>query len=243
MSAITASSGVAAPSQQRCSCRWGGRPFDDLRWSKFKDKHPDEMFAIVDQRVFPFIKNMCGEESTYAHFMKDARLTIPSAGMLQRVVDRLDKVPMDNRDTKGDIYEYLLAKIAAAGQNGQFRTPRHIIELMVHMTPPNRATPSWTRPPVRVASWWARQSTCAPTTPTRSTRAPESSSTTTRCSTDSNIADAEAYSLILADRRSPAASTTRTPRRICSRSRRPRRRSCCSSHCSCACSSRVAARL
>ncbi|CRK50669.1 N-6 DNA Methylase (fragment) [Rhodococcus sp. RD6.2] len=81
MSAITASSGVAAPSQQRCSCRWGGRPFDDLRWSKFKYKHPDEMFAIVDQQVFPFIKNMRGEESTYAHFMKDARLTIPSAGM------------------------------------------------------------------------------------------------------------------------------------------------------------------
>ncbi|MGV9924499.1 type I restriction-modification system subunit M [Nocardia rhamnosiphila] len=113
-----------------------GRPYNDLRWSVFRDRHADEMFDIVANRVFPFIKEMRGEDSTYAHFMKDARLTIPNAGMLQRVVDRLDKVPMENRDTKGDIYEYLLAKIASAGQNGQFRTPRHIIELMVHMTAP-----------------------------------------------------------------------------------------------------------
>ncbi len=113
-----------------------GRPYNDLRWSVFRDRHAEEMFDIVANRVFPFIKEMRGEDSTYAHFMKDARLTIPNPGMLQRVVDRLDKVPMENRDTKGDIYEYLLAKIASAGQNGQFRTPRHIIELMVHMTAP-----------------------------------------------------------------------------------------------------------
>ncbi|GGK40514.1 type I restriction-modification system subunit M [Nocardia camponoti] len=113
-----------------------GRPYNDLRWSVFRELHADTMFEIVGNRVFPFIKEMRGEDSTYAHFMKDARLTIPNAGMLQRVVDRLDKVPMENRDTKGDIYEYLLAKIASAGQNGQFRTPRHIIELMVNMTAP-----------------------------------------------------------------------------------------------------------
>ncbi|MBF6067404.1 type I restriction-modification system subunit M [Nocardia farcinica] len=113
-----------------------GRPYNDLRWSVFRDRHAEEMFDIVANRVFPFIKEMRGEDSTYAHFMKDARLTIPNPGMLQRVVDRLDKVPMENRDTKGDIYEYLLAKIASAGQNGQFRTPRHIIELMVHMMAP-----------------------------------------------------------------------------------------------------------
>ncbi|WP_280305297.1 type I restriction-modification system subunit M [Nocardia neocaledoniensis] len=113
-----------------------GRPYNDLRWSVFRHQHADDMFDIVANRVFPFIKEMRGEDSTYAHFMKDARLTIPNSGMLQRVVDRLDKVPMENRDTKGDIYEYLLAKIASAGQNGQFRTPRHIIELMVHMTAP-----------------------------------------------------------------------------------------------------------
>ncbi|NKS36496.1 N-6 DNA methylase [Rhodococcus hoagii] len=113
-----------------------GRPYNDLRWSVFKDKHADETFEIVDQRVFPFIKSMRGDDSTYAHFMRDARLTIPSPGMLQKVIDRLDKVPMGDLDTKGDIYEYLLAKIASAGQNGQFRTPRHIIQLMVEMMAP-----------------------------------------------------------------------------------------------------------
>lgn len=113
-----------------------GRDYDDLRWSKFRDRAPQEVFEIVDQRVFPFIKSMRGEDSTYAHFMKDARLTIPNPGMLVKVIDRLDKMPMGNLDTKGDIYEYLLAKIAGAGQNGQFRTPRHIIQLMVEMMRP-----------------------------------------------------------------------------------------------------------
>jgi type I restriction enzyme M protein len=68
--------------------------------------------------------------------MKDARFTIPTAGLLAKVVDMLDHVPMEDRDTKGDLYEYMLGKIAAAGQNGQFRTPRHIIKLMVAMTQP-----------------------------------------------------------------------------------------------------------
>src|SRR5207253_8965812 len=77
-----------------------------------------------------------GEDSTYAHHMKDARFTIPTPALLARVVDMLDKVPMEDRDTKGDIYEYMLAKIATAGQNGQFRTPRHVIRLMVEMTAP-----------------------------------------------------------------------------------------------------------
>ncbi|WP_072691123.1 type I restriction-modification system subunit M [Rhodococcus marinonascens] len=113
------------------------RDYDDLRWSKLiQVSDPQALFDTVDQRVFPFIKNMRGEDSTYAHFMKDARLTIPNPGMLVKVIDRLDKVPMGNLDTKGDIYEYLLAKIATAGQNGQFRTPRHIIDLMVEMMKP-----------------------------------------------------------------------------------------------------------
>ena len=66
--------------------------------------------------------------------MKDARFTIPTPALLTRVVDLLDKVPMEDRDTKGDVYEYMLGKIATAGQNGQFRTPRHIIRLMVELT-------------------------------------------------------------------------------------------------------------
>src|SRR5204862_3243881 len=68
--------------------------------------------------------------------MKDARFTIPNAGLLAKVVDMIDKIPMEDRDTKGDLYEYMLGKIATAGQNGQFRTPRHIIRLMVEMVAP-----------------------------------------------------------------------------------------------------------
>jgi len=90
----------------------------------------------VDQHVFPFLRTLGGNGSTYAHHMKDARFTIPSPARLAKVVDLLDQVPMADRDTKGDLYEYMLGKIASAGQNGQFRTPRHIIKLMVEMTAP-----------------------------------------------------------------------------------------------------------
>jgi type I restriction enzyme M protein len=68
--------------------------------------------------------------------MRDARFTVPTPALLAKVVDLLDHVPMDDRDTKGDLYEYMLGKIASAGQNGQFRTPRHIIQLMVEMMAP-----------------------------------------------------------------------------------------------------------
>lgn len=68
--------------------------------------------------------------------MKDARFTIPTPALLARVVDMIDGVPMEGRDTKGDLYEYMLGKIATAGQNGQFRTPRHEIQLMVELMKP-----------------------------------------------------------------------------------------------------------
>lgn len=113
-----------------------GRPFADLRWSRFKDRDPAEMFAIVGERVFPFLRELGGEGSTYSHHMRDARFTIPTPALLAKVVDMLDELPMEGRDTKGDVYEYMLSKIATAGQNGQFRTPRHIIALMVAMTAP-----------------------------------------------------------------------------------------------------------
>jgi type I restriction enzyme M protein len=94
------------------------------------------MFTVVGEHVFPFLRTMGGDGSTYSHHMKDARFTIPTPGLLAKVVDMLDHVAMDDRDTKGDIYEYMLGKIASAGQNGQFRTPRHIIKLMVEFTAP-----------------------------------------------------------------------------------------------------------
>ena len=113
-----------------------GRDFNDLRWSRFKDYAPAEMYAVVGEHVFPFLRNVGGDGSTYAHHMKDARFTIPTPALLSKVVDMLDHVPMEDRDTKGDLYEYMLGKIASAGQNGQFRTPRHIIKLMVELTAP-----------------------------------------------------------------------------------------------------------
>ena len=108
----------------------------ELRWSRFKNLEAKEMFEVVTTKVFPFIKELRGEESSYARHMKDARFTIPTPGLLAKVVDLVDHVPMEDRDTKGDVYEYMLGKIATAGQNGQFRTPRHIIQLMVEMCKP-----------------------------------------------------------------------------------------------------------
>jgi type I restriction enzyme M protein len=90
--------------------------------------------------VFPFLQRygeqVGGDDSTYSDHMRDARFTIPTAALLSKVVDMLDDIPMVDRDTNGDLYEYLLSKIASAGVNGQFRTPRHIIKLMVAMTAP-----------------------------------------------------------------------------------------------------------
>src|SRR6185295_19096876 len=105
-------------------------------WSRFKNTAPKAMFDVVSDHVFPFLRALGGNGSTYAHHMKDARFTIPTPALLAKVVDLLDKVPMEDRDTKGDLYEYMLGKIATAGQNGQFRTPRHIIRLMVEMMSP-----------------------------------------------------------------------------------------------------------
>lgn len=113
-----------------------GRPYEQLRWSRFKNMPAGEMFEVVDQHVFPFLRTLGGDDSTYAHHMKDARFAIPTPALLAKVVDLLDNVPMEDRDTKGDLYEYMLGKIASAGQNGQFRTPRHIIRLMVELTAP-----------------------------------------------------------------------------------------------------------
>ncbi|MED5813437.1 class I SAM-dependent DNA methyltransferase [Mycolicibacterium sp. 050232] len=107
-----------------------------LRWSQFKNAEPAVMFSTVGDKVFPFLRELGGDGSTYSEHMRDARFTIPTAALLSKVVDMLDGIPMADRDTNGDLYEYLLSKIASAGVNGQFRTPRHIIDLMVKMTAP-----------------------------------------------------------------------------------------------------------
>jgi type I restriction enzyme M protein len=116
---------------------------DKIRWSRFKENSPEEMFATVRDKAFPFIKTIGqrGEHdgeggSTYSHHMKDATFMMPTPKVLANIVDQLDAIDMADSDTKGDLYEYMLGKIASAGQNGQFRSPRHIIQLMVDMTAP-----------------------------------------------------------------------------------------------------------
>ncbi len=111
------------------------RPYDELQWSRFKNLAPADMYEVVGRYVFPFMQTRAAN-STHGKHMAGARLTIPTPGLLAKAVDGIDAVPMDDRDTKGDVYEYMLSKIATAGQNGQFRTPRHIIQLMVAMTAP-----------------------------------------------------------------------------------------------------------
>jgi type I restriction enzyme M protein len=111
----------------------------EMRWSVFKNEEPERMLKVVGEKVFPFLRQLGGEGSTYGEHMKDARLTIPEAKLLSTAVDMLDDIPMEDRDTTGDLYEYLLSKLNTAGVTGQFRTPRHIIKMMVGMVAPQPA--------------------------------------------------------------------------------------------------------
>lgn len=110
-----------------------------LRWSKFSNEgNPEKMYDIMANEVFPFIKNLHGdEESAYAKYMGDAIFKIPTPLMLAKIVDSINNLELDrDKDTKGDLYEYLLSKVATAGTNGQFRTPRHIIDMIVNLMQP-----------------------------------------------------------------------------------------------------------
>lgn len=111
-----------------------------LRWSKFKDREATEVYTSMLNEVFPFIKNLHQDgDSAYSKYMGDAIFKIPTPQMLTKIIDGIDGIDMENRDAKGDLYEYLLSKVATAGTNGQFRTPRHIIAMMVNLMKP---TPS-----------------------------------------------------------------------------------------------------
>lgn len=112
---------------------------NELRWSFFKNSDPDVMFKLFTKEngVFDFLKNMGATDSAFSSYMKGATFMMPTPRLLAQVVDMLSEINMDDRDTKGDVYEYLLSKIASAGQNGQFRTPRHIINMMVKMMRPS----------------------------------------------------------------------------------------------------------
>ncbi|MFF0919987.1 N-6 DNA methylase [Rhizobium leguminosarum] len=110
--------------------------YQELRWSRLKNEDPARMFLLVSEFVFPFLREMAEAGTSHSEHMRGARFTIPTPGLLAKVVDMLAEIPLEDRDTKGDLYEYMLGEIASAGQNGQFRTPRHIIKMMVELMKP-----------------------------------------------------------------------------------------------------------
>lgn len=108
-----------------------------MRWTQFKQLPAEEMHQVMITTIFPFIKNLGGkEDSAFSKYMKDASFLINKPATLQKVVTALDSIPMEDRDTQGDIYEYLLSKLQTSGTNGQFRTPRHIINMIVELMKP-----------------------------------------------------------------------------------------------------------
>ena len=115
---------------------------NQLKWSVFRDFPAARMYSVMQEWVFPFIKNLHGDKnSAYSKYMDDAIFKLPTQLMLSKVVDSLDEIyklmnVSQAADVRGDVYEYLLAKIATAGVNGQFRTPRHIIRMMVELMDP-----------------------------------------------------------------------------------------------------------
>lgn len=112
-------------------------PYKNLRWSTFKNMEAEAMYKLVSKDVFVFIKNLNeGKESAYSKFMQNATFLIQSPRNLVKIVEGIDSLDMNNRDTMGDVYEYVLGKMAASGNNGQFRTPRHIIRMMVELMKP-----------------------------------------------------------------------------------------------------------
>ena len=133
-----------------------------MRWSKFKDRDPREIYELISQRVFPAIKNFKNgklpdftssgemietdegsngseEDTAFSRYMSDAMFLIPTPQVLQKIITGLEDLyenDISDMDMQGDLYEYMLGKLSTAGQNGQFRTPRHIIELMVELVRP-----------------------------------------------------------------------------------------------------------
>ena len=111
-----------------------------MRWSQFKHLDARDIFELVRDKVFPFIKNMHGEkDSAFSRYMEDAIFLMPTPQVLQKVITGLDDLyehDIKDLDMKGDLYEYMLGKLATAGQNGQFRTPKHIRDLMVRLVKP-----------------------------------------------------------------------------------------------------------
>ncbi|WP_085298905.1 type I restriction-modification system subunit M [Cognaticolwellia mytili] len=114
-----------------------------LRWQNIRHLGAEELYKVVKDELFPFFASSSSadnEGSLFAEFMKDAQLMIQKQSLLVKAVEMVNDLPLDNADTKGDLYEYLLSKLTTAGINGQFRTPRHIIRAMVEIMDPDKTS-------------------------------------------------------------------------------------------------------
>ena len=115
-------------------------PYTDLRWSVFRHFEPRKMFDNLKNNVFPFIKKLKSDKATaFANFMEKADFAIATPYILSKIVDSLsdETLGFSDKDLMGDCYEYLLSKMATSGDNGQFRTPRHIAQMMVELVKPS----------------------------------------------------------------------------------------------------------
>lgn len=111
-------------------------PYKELRWHVFKEFEPSHMLNRVRNDVFIFLRSIGGTGSAYSKAMEDTVFQITNARLLSRVVEGIEELASDGADMMGDVYEYMLGKMAASGTNGQFRTPRHIIRMMVELMKP-----------------------------------------------------------------------------------------------------------
>lgn len=111
-------------------------PYNELRWHVFKEMEPTTMLNRVRNDVFMFLRTIGGSGSAYSKAMEDTVFQITNARLLSRVVEAIEELASDGADMMGDVYEYMLGKMAASGTNGQFRTPRHIIRMMVELMKP-----------------------------------------------------------------------------------------------------------
>lgn len=111
-------------------------PYDNLRWHNFKNMSPENMLRCVRGDVFVLLRTMGDSSSAYSTAMKDTIFLVNKPRLLSRLVEGIDSLDMSDTDTMGDVYEYMLSKMAATGTNGQFRTPRHIIRMMVELMQP-----------------------------------------------------------------------------------------------------------
>lgn len=128
------------------NARLAGQPYqsifdkEEYKWSIWSQYTADKILPHVRDKLFPWMRTLGGKDSYYGKYMKDASFIIPTAGLLIEAVKIIDSMHIkdQNRDTKGDMYEYLLSELKTAGKNGQFRTPRHIIKMMVQLVNPTK---------------------------------------------------------------------------------------------------------